>query len=76
MTSTEHKDEDKAAKKVKFDGLKKLSASQLADLLKAVSAEVEARAKTAADKKPLSKMSSREFYKSKLFSGKDDDDGK
>jgi len=58
---TEQKDDDKHAKKVKLDGLKKLSPAQLADLLAAVSAEVERRAKEAADKKPLSKMDQKEF---------------
>jgi hypothetical protein len=78
MTNDRHdeKHDGKDAKKMKLDGLKKLSPAQLAELLQAVSGEVERRAKEAADKKPLSKMSDNEFrtFVAKAIAKGDHDD--
>jgi hypothetical protein len=58
---TNKHDEKDGGKESKTGGLKKLSAAQLAALLKAVSDEIEARAQDEADKKPLSTMNRKEF---------------
>jgi hypothetical protein len=72
---TEHTDEKDDGKKSKLDGLKRMTVEQLTELHDATGKELARRAK--AHKKPMSKMGSAEFeaHKTKLFEGKDDDDG-
>ena len=73
--TTNHDEKD--AKKSKLSvGLKKLSAEQLGELHDAISAELKRRAQDKADRKPLSKMSDREFetFVAKAISKGDHDD--
>jgi hypothetical protein len=78
---SKHDEETPSGNKSKFAGLKKLSSAQLAELLKAVSGEIEKRALKAKDSKSPASMSDKEFqtWAAKQIAthstGKDDDDG-
>jgi hypothetical protein len=75
MTAIEHEEVERAVKKTKLDGLKRLSVEQLTELHDATGAELSRRARSATKKKPVSELSDRAFeeLKRKYFDGESDE---